>query len=103
MWKRGILVFITNYIKEHELYEKKEINIRNTHINIGSGKEISIKDLAFLIKNIVKYDGDFIFNKSKPNGTLRKLTDVSKINKLGWKHKVSLDDGLKRLYRWYIE
>ena len=76
--------------------------IRNTHINIGSGEEISIKSLAILIKNIVGYKGEFMFNKAKPDGTFKKLIDNSKIRSLGWKHKVSLREGIKRIYSWYI-
>ena len=75
--------------------------IRNTHINIGSGEEISIKNLAMLVKNIIGYKGDFIFNTSKPDGTLKKLIDNSKIRSLGWTHKVSLKDGIKQIYKWY--
>jgi len=77
--------------------------IRNTHINIGSGKEISIKELAILIKNIVGYKGDFFFNTSKPDGTFKKLIDNSKISSLGWKNQVSLKEGISRIYNWYIE
>jgi GDP-L-fucose synthase len=76
--------------------------IRNTHINIGSGKEISIKDLAMVIKNVVGFQGDLVFNTDKPDGTLRKLTDVSKLAALGWKYETSLDQGLGMLYDWYL-
>ena len=76
--------------------------LRNTHINIGTGEEISIQNLAYLIKNIVGFTGEIIFNQNKPDGTPRKLTDISRIKKLGWKHKVSLLEGLKKLYKWYI-
>ncbi|MEN9918419.1 MAG: hypothetical protein RL662_855 [Bacteroidota bacterium] len=76
--------------------------IRNTHINIGTGKDISIKDLANLTKNIITFDGRFIFNVDKPDGTLKKLTDVSKLNTLGWKHKIEIEEGIKKLYNWYL-
>ena len=75
--------------------------IRNTHINIGTGKEISIKDLAFLIKEIIGFKGRIYFNTTKPDGTYRKITDVSLIHSLGWKHKVELKEGIKKLYQWY--
>ncbi len=75
--------------------------IRNTHINIGTGVEISIRDLAYLIKDIVKYQGNLYFNADKPDGTMRKLTDVSKLHALGWKHTVELRDGISRVYRIY--
>ena len=77
-------------------------NIKNTHINIGAGKDISIKDLAFLIKDIVGFKGDFVFNTEKPDGTLKKLTDCSKVNLLGWKHKMELSEGIEKMYEWYL-
>jgi GDP-L-fucose synthase len=77
-------------------------NIKNTHINIGTGKDISIKSLAYLIKDIVGYNGDFVFNTEKPDGTLKKLTDCSKLNNLGWKHKMELADGIEKMYQWYL-
>ena len=78
-------------------------NIKNTHINIGTGRDISVKDLAYLIKDIVGYKGDFVFNAEKPDGTLKKLTDCSKLNNLGWKHKIELADGIEKMYQWYLE
>ena len=80
-------------------YTSKEI--RNTHINIGTGVDISIKDLAFTIKSILGYEGEFYFNSDKPDGTMKKLTDPSKLNSLGWKHKVDLEEGIKSIYTWY--
>jgi GDP-L-fucose synthase len=80
-----------------------ENEIRNTHINIGSGKEISIKELAETIKNIIGYKGVLVFNSDKPDGTMRKLTDVSKLNSLGWKHTIELEEGIKKVYDWYVK
>jgi GDP-L-fucose synthase len=77
--------------------------IRNTHINIGTGIEISIADLATLIASVVGYTGEFHFDSSKPDGTMRKLTDVSKLHSLGFKHAVNLKDGIERVYQWYLE
>jgi len=77
--------------------------VRNTHINIGTGKDISIKDLAYLIKEIVGFKGEFCFNTQKPDGTMKKLTDPSKLNSLGWRHSVELKEGLERIYNWYVE
>ena len=77
--------------------------VRNTHINIGTGKDISIKDLATLIKDIVGFKGELYFNTEKPDGTMKKLTDVSKLNSLGWKHKVELEDGIRTMYEWYLK
>lgn len=70
-------------------------------INIGSGKEISIKDLAFTIKDVVGYTGDIVFDSSKPDGTPRKLMDVSRLNALGWEAKTSLQDGITKTYEWF--
>jgi GDP-L-fucose synthase len=85
-----------------DVTEYKTKEIRNTHINIGTGKDISIKDLAYLIKDIIGYKGEFYFNTSKPDGTMRKVTDVSKLHSLGWRHKMELEDGIKKVYEWYV-
>lgn len=77
--------------------------VRNTHINIGTGKDISIKELAELIKNIVGFKGELYFNIEKPDGTMKKLTDVSKLNSLGWKYKMDLESGIKEMYKWYLQ
>ena len=76
--------------------------IRNTHINIGTGSDISIKNLADLIKAEIGFNGKFIFNDNKPDGTMKKLTDVHKLNELGWKHRVALQNGVSKMYGWYI-
>jgi GDP-L-fucose synthase len=72
-----------------------------SHINIGSGKEISIADLARLIAKTVGFEGKIVFDSSKPDGAMRKLTDVSKLHSLGWRHKVEIEEGIRRLYEWY--
>lgn len=77
--------------------------IRNTHINIGTGTDISIKELAELIKKIIGFNGELTFNTEKPDGTMVKLTDPSKLHALGWKHKVELEDGIKAIFTWYLE
>jgi GDP-L-fucose synthase len=76
--------------------------VRNTHINIGTGKEISIRDLAYLIKEKIGFKGELEFNTSKPDGTMRKLTNPSKLHALGWHHKIEIDEGIERLYEWYL-
>jgi len=76
--------------------------VRNTHINIGTGKEVSIRELAYLIKLKVGFGGELVFNTSKPDGTMRKLTDPSKIHSLGWHHKIEIEEGIERLYNWYL-
>lgn len=76
--------------------------VRNCHINIGSGKEITIRDLAYKIRDIVGYNGEIRWDSSKPDGTMRKLCDVTKLHSLGWSHKVEIDEGVSRLYEWYL-
>ena len=75
--------------------------IRNCHINVGTGKELSIKELAAIVVNTVGFDGDVLFDSNKPDGTMRKLIDVSKLHSLGWYHKVEIDEGVKMLFEWY--
>ena len=76
--------------------------IRNTHINIGTGKEISIRDLAFLIREKLGFKGDLEFNTSKPDGTMRKLTNPDKLHALGWHHQIEIEEGIEKLYHWYL-
>lgn len=76
--------------------------VRNTHINIGTGKDISIRQLAALIAHALNFAGEITFDASKPDGTMRKLVDVSKINGLGWKHKIEIDEGIAKIYQWYL-
>ncbi len=90
-----------NFLDLNNVIKDKEV--KNTHINIGTGVEISIKNVAVLIKNIVGFSGDLWFNTEKPDGTMRKLSDVSKLNSLGWQHKVDIETGLNRLYTWYTK
>lgn len=73
------------------------------HVNIGTGEEVSIGELANLVKDVVGYKGNIIFNTNMPDGTPRKLSDVSKLNGLGWKHRVDIKSGLKQMYNWYVE
>ncbi len=75
--------------------------IRNTHINIGTGKDIAIKELTEIIKEHVGFKGELYFNTEKPDGTMIKLTDPSKLNQLGWKHTVELTEGIEKMYAWY--
>ncbi len=78
-------------------------DIKNTHINIGTGEDISIKELAHIIQKEIGFTGVLTFNTSKPDGTLRKLTDVSKLHGLGWKHTIHLEEGVEKLYAWYLD
>lgn len=77
--------------------------IRNTHINIGTGEDISIHDLAHLVKELIGFQGELYFNTDKPDGTIKKLTDVSKLHALGWKHSIELREGISRMYTWYTK
>ena len=83
--------------------EVRNQEIRNTHINIGTGIDISIKELAEIIKEIIGFKGELYFNADKPDGTMKKLTDVSKLHGLGWKHTVKLESGIEKMYQWYTK
>jgi GDP-L-fucose synthase len=72
-------------------------------LNIGTGEDISIKELAETIKRLVGYEGNLTFDSSKPDGMPKKLLDVSKLHEAGWRHKISFEEGLKRTYSWYLE
>lgn len=95
-------VFLLENRDFKDTYNSHDKEIRNTHINIGTGKDISIKEIAELIKNIVGFKGELYFNTEKPDGTMVKLTDPSKLHSLGWKHKLELKDGIKTIYKWYL-
>jgi len=83
--------------------DEKNYEVRNTHINIGTGKEISIKNLAELVKEKVGFKGELYFNTEKPDGTMRKLTDVTKLHNLGWHHQIEIEEGVEKMYEWYRE
>ena len=76
-------------------------DIKNTHINIGTGVDITIKDLALIIKKEIGFKGQVEFDVTKPDGTLKKLQDVSKLRSLGWEHKIDLKDGIRDTVKWY--
>lgn len=95
-------VFVLENIDFKDTFAPDATQIRNCHINIGTGKEISIRDVAHLIVDAIGYKGNLCFDASKPDGTMRKLTDVSKLHRLGWHHKIEIDEGVKRLYEWYL-
>lgn len=94
-------IFVLKNINFKYLVQNKK-DVRNTHINIGTGVDISIKELAELIQKIVGFKGKLYFNKSKPDGTMIKLTDPSKLYDLGWKYKVQLEYGILKVYEWYL-
>ena len=95
-------VYILENISFNDL-KGNNSEIRNCHINIGTGVEITIKDLADKIKQTIKYQGNIYWDNTKPNGTMRKLCDVTKLHSLGWKHKIEIDEGIQRLYDWYLK
>ena len=87
-----------------ENYNVDHINeIRNCHINVGTGKEISIKAVAELIMKEIGFKGELRWDATKPDGTLKKLTDPTKLHDLGWHHKIEIDEGVHRLYQWYLQ
>ncbi len=77
--------------------------IRNCHINVGTGVELTIKELSGLVVKAVGFEGAIFWDDTKPNGTMRKLIDVGKLHSLGWRHKIEIEDGVKKLYQWYRE
>ncbi len=85
-----------------DTYQDGEYQIRNTHINIGTGKDISINELALLVKDLVGFKGNIEWDTTKPDGTARKLMDVSKLNNLGWKENIGLKEGIKKVLDNYI-
>ena len=91
------VLYLMQNLSARELYE-----MDISHVNIGSGEEISIKDLALLIKRITNFKGKIYFDTTKPDGMPRKLLDSSFIHKLGWSSKISLTEGLKKLYTWFL-
>ena len=94
-------IYVMQNVNFKDLIEDKK-EIRNTHINIGTGSDITIKDLSSLIARIIDYKGSISFDSSKPDGTMKKLTDPSKLNGLGWKHQVEIEEGVQRMYDWYL-
>ena len=75
--------------------------IRNCHINVGTGKELTIRRLSELVVKTVGFEGTIEFDTTKPDGTMRKLIDVSKLHSLGWTHKVEIEEGVQKLFEWY--
>ena len=75
--------------------------IRNCHINVGTGKELTIRELSELIRETIGFNGEIVFDTSKPDGTMRKLIDVSKLHSLGWTHHVEIENGVRKLFEWY--
>ena len=93
-------IFLMN--REDEVFDSLFAENRLPLINIGCGTDITIRDLAGLIAEIVGYQGDIVWDGSRPDGTPRKLLDISKLEQLGWKSSISLAEGIKRTYEWYL-
>ncbi len=96
-------VYVLLHVDFKDTYSPNNKEIRNCHINVGTGKEISIKEVAEKIKKEIDFKGELFWDVSKPDGTPRKLTDVTKLHELGWHHKIEIDEGIHRLYKWYTE
>ena len=96
-------VFVMEHVNFKDTYKEGDKDIRNCHINIGTGKEITIRQLAERIVETVGYQGKLTFDSSKPDGTMRKLTDPSKLHSLGWHHKIEIEEGVQRMYEWYLK
>lgn len=90
------IIFVLQSIESVDVYD-----LGISHVNVGSGEEISIKDLAVMISEIIGYSGELEFDISKPDGTPRKLLDNSFLSNRGWRPKISLKEGIEKLYLWY--
>lgn len=86
-----------------DTYDISQKEIRNCHINVGTGKEVSIRQAAEMIVKEIGFKGELHWDLSKPDGTMRKLTDVTKLHNLGWHHKIEIDEGIHKMYEWYLK
>ncbi len=96
-------VFVMEHVDFSHLVSNASAETRNTHINIGSGCEVSIRQLAELMQKITGFEGEISFDSSKPDGTMRKLLNVNKLENLGWKFKIGLQEGVKKVYDGYVK
>jgi len=92
------IIFMMENVEAKDLYDKGI-----SHINIGSGKDLSINELAEKIADVIGFKGKIVHDESKPDGTPRKLMDISRINNLGWKYKTDLREGIEKTYKWFKE
>ena len=92
------ILFMMENVEAKDLYENGI-----THLNIGTGKDVTISELASVISKIVGFNGKVEYDKTKPDGTPRKLMDVSRINELGWKYKTELEEGIEKTYKWFLD
>lgn len=94
-------VYVLLNVDFKDTYSPNDKGIRNCHINVGTGKEISIRDVAEKVMHEIGFKGQLLWDATKPDGTPRKLTDVTKLHNLGWHHKIEIDEGIHKLYEWY--
>jgi len=94
----GCLFLMNNFDPTKEQNETGEI-----FMNLGVGEDVSIKELSEVIKGVVGFEGEIVWDSSKPDGTPQKLLDMAKMHELGWKHKVGFEEGVKKLYKWYLD
>ena len=94
-------VYVLLNVDFKDTYSPNDKEIRNYHINVGTGKEISIRDVAEKVMHEIGFKGQLLWDATKPDGTPRKLTDVTKLHNLGWHHKIEIDEGIHKLYEWY--
>ena len=94
-------VYVMEKISFRDLAPAGATEVRNTHINIGTGEEITIRDLSLLLKETIGFGGELVFDHSKPDGTPRKFLDSSKLHSLGFRHSTSLRSGAQKMYDWY--
>ena len=92
------IIFAINEIEADQIYAQGI-----SHLNVGTGEDAQIIDAAKMIKEIVGFDGELLLDDSKPDGTMRKLLDVSRMHELGWRHRIELREGLERVYEWYLQ
>lgn len=94
-------VYVLEQVDFKDTFAKGDREVRNCHINVGTGQEVSIRELSEIICRTIGYKGRVCFDATKPDGTMRKLTDPSKLNALGWRHQVEIEEGVARLFDWY--
>lgn len=94
-------VYVLLNVDFKDTHSPNDKEIRNCHINVGTGKEISIRDVAEKVMHEIGFKGQLLWDATKPDGTPRKLTDVTKLHNLGWHHKIEIDEGIHKLYEWY--
>ncbi|MBX3008369.1 MAG: GDP-L-fucose synthase [Melioribacteraceae bacterium] len=92
------IFYLMDKVEAKDLYENGL-----THINVGTGKDLTIAELAEIIKKVIGFDGKIVYDTSKPDGTPRKLMDVSRLHQLGWTHSTSLEEGIKKAYEWFLK